>query len=315
MNKKPLRKKIRDDLFYLLALSLIEILRIIPRRLALATMRFLARFAFPLAPAPRQRMLTHLSRVYGTEKNAWEIRAIAKAVFVHFATVVVDVIRMPVIIRSGINELISTEGIEHLDQAFKTGKGAIITTCHFGNFELLAAWMAQNGFPMKVVGTALFDPRLDQILVEIRNASGNTAITRGENTREIIRTLKKGEALGMLIDQDTKSQGVFVNFFDKPAHTPTGPAVLARRLNVPIIPAYMYLKDDFSYHLECQPPLDLVKTDDEESDIIINTQKISDSYEAMIRRFPEQWVWMHKRWKTQPEPNKDNKENHHDKND
>jgi KDO2-lipid IV(A) lauroyltransferase len=271
-------------------------------------MRFMARLAFPFTRAPRQKTITHLSQVYGKEKSQREIEALARAVFVHFATVFVDVIRMPIIIRSGINKLISTKGTEHLDRVFKASKGVILTTCHFGNFELLGAWMAQNGYPMKVIGTTLYDPRLDQILLEIRKSSGNSTISRGKSTREIIRTLKKGEAVGMLIDQDTKSQGVFVNFFGKPAHTPAGPAVLARRLDVPIIPAFMYLKDDFSYHLECQPPLELVRTDDEENDIMVNTQKISDAYEAMIRRFPEQWVWMHKRWKTQPEPKAGNKD-------
>ncbi|MCK4838162.1 MAG: lysophospholipid acyltransferase family protein [Desulfobulbaceae bacterium] len=309
MNNRPLRKKLRDDFFYLLALSFIKFLRLIPRRPALRLMRLLARLAFPFASAPRQRTIIHLARVYGKSKNPQQIKALARAVFVHFATVFVDVVRMPVIIRSGINKMVSTEGTEHFDRAFKVGKGVILTTCHFGNFELLGAWMAQNGYPMKVIGTTLFDPRLDQILLEIRKCSGNSAISRGKSTREIIRTLKNGAAVGMLIDQDTKSQGVFVNFFNKPAHTPTGPAVLARRLDVPIIPAFMYLKDDFSYHLECQPPLELVRTDDEDHDIIVNTQKISDAYEAMIRRYPEQWVWMHKRWKTQPIPATDNEVN------
>ncbi|MEN8134582.1 MAG: lysophospholipid acyltransferase family protein [Thermodesulfobacteriota bacterium] len=306
---RPLRKKLRDDFFYLLALSFIKLLRLMPRRPALMAMRLLARLAFPFAHAPRQRAIGHLARVYGEEKSQQEIKTLARAVFIHFATVFVDVIRMPIIIRSDVNKLVSTAGTEHLAQAFKVGKGVILTTCHFGNFELLGAWMAQNGYPMKVIGTALFDPRLDQILLEIRKCSGNSTISRGKSTREIIRTLKKGEAVGMLIDQDTKSQGIFVNFFNKPAHTPTGPAVLARRLGVPIVPAFMYLKDDFSYHLECQPPLELVKTDDKENDIIVNTQKISDAYEAMIRRYPEQWVWMHKRWKTQPMPKTDNKVN------
>jgi KDO2-lipid IV(A) lauroyltransferase len=167
--------------------------------------------------------------------------------------------------------------------------------------------MAQNGYPMKVIGTALFDPNLDRLLIEIRKSAGNTVISRGNNTREIVRTLKNGEAVGILIDQDTKSQGVFVNFFDKPAHTPTGPAVMARRMGVPIIPTFMYMKEDYSYHLEVQPPLALVRTADEASDILVNTQKISDAYEAMIRRFPAQWVWMHKRWKTQPIPATANK--------
>jgi KDO2-lipid IV(A) lauroyltransferase len=158
---------------------------------------------------------------------------------------------------------------------------------------------------MKAVGTALFDPRLDKLLIEIRTSAGNTAITRGKATRDIIRALKKGEAVGILIDQDTKSEGVFVNFFGRPAHTPSGPAILARRLDVPIIPVFMYLNSEMHYELECLPPLPQVRTTDEAADITTNTQKISDVYEAMIRRFPEQWVWMHKRWKTRPRPARD----------
>jgi KDO2-lipid IV(A) lauroyltransferase len=302
MNKKPLAKKLRDDLFYVLVRFWIKVVRLLPRRPALMVMRGLGRLAFLLAGAPRRRTLDHLTMVYGAEKSRREIRAMARAVFDHFAAAVTDVIRMPLMVRAGLDKLVTTQGAEHLDLAFKAGKGVIVTTCHFGNFELLGAWMAQNGYPMKVIGTALFDPNLDRLLIEIRKCAGNTVIARGNNTREIVRTLKNGEAVGILIDQDTKSQGVFVNFFGKPAHTPTGPAVMARRLGVPIIPVFMYMREDFSYHLEVQPPLQLVHTADEASDILVNTQKISAAYEAMIRRFPAQWVWMHKRWKTQPNP-------------
>jgi len=301
LQDKPLHKKLRDDFFYLLVVLFITLLRMLPRLVALMLMRFLGGLAFHLAGTPRRRAVEHLTRVYDQKKSTAEIKRIARRVFVHFATVAGDLVRMPNLIRRGINNLVTTEGTEHLDKAFATGKGVILITCHFGNWEVLGAWLAQNGYPMKVVGTTMFDPRLDRILVATRNSAGYTNIARGKGTREIIRTLKKGESVGMLIDQDTKAQGVFVDFFGLAAHTPSGPAVLARKLSLPIIPIFMYLKDDLTYHMECQPPLDLVKTDNEESDIIANTQKCSDAYEAMIRRFPEQWVWMHKRWKTRPE--------------
>lgn len=302
MNKKPLLKKIRDDIFYLIVLLFMKTLRTLPRLAALKFMRGMARLLSPLAIGPRRRIIGHLSACFGREKSEAEIRTLAEGVFIHFATAAADMIRMPQLIWDDLNRLVTPKGTEHLDRAFKTGQGMILVTCHFGNWEVLGAWLAQNGYPMKVVGTTMFDPRLDRILVDIRNSAGYTNIARGKGTREIIRTVKNGEAVGMLIDQDTKSQGVFVNFFGKPAHTPSGPAVLARRLDVPIIPIFMYLDQELNYQLECQPPLELVRTDNEESDITVNTQKISDAYEAMIRRHPEQWVWMHKRWKTQPLP-------------
>jgi KDO2-lipid IV(A) lauroyltransferase len=299
--RHPLYRKIRDDLFYLLVVGFIRFLRLLPRRAGLALMRTLARLGFALAAGPRRRTIEHLSLVYGKEKSPAEIRRLARRVFVHFATAATDLLRLPVLIRQGLDRLVSASGTEHLDRAFATGDGLLMITCHFGNWEILGAWLAQHGYRMSVVGTSLFDPRLDRILVETRNSAGYTNIARGKGTREIIRTLKKGEAVGMLIDQDTKADGVFVDFFGRPAYTPTGPAVLARRLDLPIIPIFAYLKADFTYQVECLPPLELARTDDEAHDIRVNTQKCSDAYEAMIRRFPEQWVWMHKRWKTRPE--------------
>lgn len=300
MPNKSLYKKIRDDLFYLLVVGFMRLLRLLPRRLAIALMRALGRLGFALARGPRQRTITHLAMVYGQEKNPTEIKNLARRVFIHFATAAADLVRMPVILKQDINQLATASGLEHLDRAFAEGRGLLMITCHFGNWEILGAWLARNGYRMSVVGTTLFDPRLDRILVETRNQAGYTNIARGKGTREIIRTLKKGEAVGMLIDQDTKADGVFVNFFGRPTYTPTGPAVLARRLDLPIIPIFAYLKDDFTYQIECLPPLELTKSDNEADDIRVNTQKCSDTYEAMIRRFPEQWVWMHKRWKTRP---------------
>lgn len=300
MPEKNLYKKTRDDLFYLLVVGFMGILRLLPRRTAIALMRALGRLGFIIAAGPRRRTIEHLTMVYGQEKSPAEIKKLARMIFSHFATAAADLIRMPLILKQDINKLVTASGLEHLDRAFAEGRGLLMITCHFGNWEILGGWLARNGYRMSVVGTTLFDPRLDRILVETRDRAGYTNIARGKGTREIIRTLKKGEAVGMLIDQDTKADGVFVNFFGRPAHTPTGPAVLARRLDLPIIPIFAYLKDDFTYQIECLPPLELVRSANEADDIRINTQKCSDAYEAMIRRFPEQWVWMHKRWKTQP---------------
>ena len=239
MIDKSFHKKIRDDIFYLLVMLFISTLRLLPRKPALLLMRGIGRIAFRFSRGPRERTITHLSMVYGRDKDTAEIVKMARRVFIHFAMAAGDMLRMPNIISSGINNLVKTLGTDHLDQAFNSGKGIILLTCHFGNWEVLGAWLAQNNYPMKVVGTTLFDPRLDKILVETRNNAGYTNIARGKGTREIIRTIKKGMSVGMLIDQDTKSQATFVNFFGKPAHTPTGPAVLARRLKVPIIPIFM----------------------------------------------------------------------------
>ena len=305
MKKRPLHKKIRDHLFFLLLQLIIMMLRLMPRRMAIGFMKSTGRLIFRLAGSERTRTIRQLTMALGKEKTASEIEAIACRVFMHFAAISVDFVRLPDIIRQGINNLIDTQGMEHLDKAMAEGKGVIMITGHFGNWELLGAWLAQNGYPLKVVGTSLDDPRLDALVVRNRNAAGYTNIARGKGTREIIRTLRQGHVIGMLIDQDTEVQSLFVNFFGRPAYTPTGAAVLARKLNVPIIPIFMPMNEDLTYSIECGAPLDLQQTENEEEDILTNTQRCTDVIEEMIRRSPSQWVWMHKRWHKQPADNSD----------
>lgn len=303
--KRPLHKRIRDWFLYIATISFIKILRILPRSNALGFMRIMGGIIFRLAKGERAKTVRHLTLAFGCEKDKAEIDAIAHNVFVHFATVLADTLRMPVMIEEGINKYITIEGAEYLDTALKTGNGVIMMTGHFGNWELLGAWLAQNGYPLKVVGKTLNDRRIDKIIVDIRNRAGYANIPRGKGTREIIRALQKGGAIGMLIDQDTEVQSAFVSFFGRPARTPTGPVLLAKKLHTPILPIFMRLRDDFTYHIECGPPIAMEQTGNEKSDLIVNTQKCSDKYEEIIRRFPEQWVWMHKRWHKQPADNKE----------
>lgn len=300
MNTQPFYKKIRDDIFYAFVVFLIKLMRMMPRSAALHIMRLLGNIAFIFGGNARKRTIEHLTFAFGSEKDASEIKKLARQVFVHFATAAADLVRLSKIIDAGINNIVTSEGIEHLDKAFADGKGVMMLTGHFGNWEVLGAWLIQNGYQMKVVGTSLFDPRLDKILVETRNQAGYTNIARGKGTREILRTLKSGQAIGMLIDQDTKAEGEFATFFGRPAHTPMGPVVLAGKMGLPLIPIFMHMREDFTYHVKCEPPIDMTRTDDEENDIKFNLQRCSDVYEKVIREHPEQWVWMHKRWKTRP---------------
>jgi len=137
-------------------------------------------------------------------------------------------------------------------------------------------------------------------MVETRNAAGYINIERGNAARGILKAIKGGFPVALLIDQDTRAKGVFVDFFGIKAHTPIGPAVLAGKLNVPLIPLAMHQKKDLTYEMECFEPICYIDTGDKEKDIITFTQKCSDACEQMIRRHPEQWAWMHRRWKKQP---------------
>ena len=301
-NKKKLKRRIKDLRTYLIILFFVKFFRLLPRRTGIATARALAALFYKLNKRHRGNTIRQLTMAFGNEKTDQEIRDIARRVFIHFATAVVDTIRIPFFLKQGIDRYITAGDIQPIRKAIADGKGFIILTGHFGNWELMGAWTAQHGFPLRVVGRSISDPRLDRLIVDIRNKAGYFNISRGKQTREILTALKNGYAIGMLIDQDTRVKGVFVDFFNKKAHTPIGPVVLARKFNIPIIPMFMYLKEDLTYRVECFPPVEQVDTGNREADIITNTQRCTDVYERIIRQHPEQWAWMHRRWKKQPEP-------------
>ena len=286
---------------YLIMLAVIKVVRFIPRQSAMTLTTAIAAVYYRLSKKQRDYTICHLKLAYGNEKTDQEIRRIAKGVYRHFAVALVDVIRIPNFMKEGINTYIRTENTDILKKAQNDGKGAIILTGHFGNWELMGAWMAQNNHDIRVVGAPIVNPWLDRLVVNMRNQAGYKNISRGQGTREILRALKQGALLGMLIDQDISDiNGVFVDFFRKKAHTAIGPLILAARYGVPIIPMFMHLNKDLTYQVTCYPPIQLVDTGNPKADLIANTQKCSDIYEAVIRQRPEQWAWFHRRWRHQP---------------
>lgn len=297
---RPLKKRIKNWLIYATVRLLVSHFRSTNRFAAIKQMRFFATIAFRLAKKEREKTIKHLKWAFAKEKSEQEIQQLAKRVFLHFATVAADAIRLPQMVKEGINHFFVVKDARFLDSSRDKGRGAIVLAGHFGNWEVLGAWLAQNGYPLKVVGRTAYDSRLDRMIVETRNSSGYGNIPRGKGTREIIRALRQGQFLGLLVDQDTKVDGIFVDFFSRPAHTATGPVLLAQKFNVPILPVFNPLDENFRYHLVSEPPIELVSTGDAEHDLRENTQRCSNAYERMIRQYPWQWVWMHERWKKQP---------------
>jgi KDO2-lipid IV(A) lauroyltransferase len=183
------------------------------------------------------------------------------------------------------------------------GKGVIIMTGHFSNWELMGTWVVRHGYPVKVVSKKSYDPRLDKLIVDYRNEAGYANTSRGSATRSVIDGLINGETFGLLFDLDTKVKGVFVDFFGQPAHTATIPVLLATKLNVPIVPMFCRLTKKNTYVFTCLEELKLVNTGDDEKDTHLNTQICSDVYQKMITTYPDQWIWMHRRWKKKPDAN------------
>ena len=158
-----------------------------------------------------------------------------------------------------------------------------------------------KGYPTYVVGRQLNNPGLDRLVTVNRARAGIRNIVRGQSTRAILRALRQGGMVGFLIDQDTKVEGVFVDFFGRPAYTPVGPVVLARKTGAPIVPAAIHREADDTHHVVVREAIPLVRTGNEREDRRVNTERCSKALERFIREHPTQWVWMHRRWKRRPE--------------
>ena len=235
----------------------------------------------------------------GNEKTPDEIKKLTRGVFMHTFSAAADYVRLPIMTTDEINSIIKVNGIEHLKKAYAKNRGVIMLSAHLGNWELLGIWIAKNGFPAAAIGARIRNPHLEKLIMKFRSQCGLKNIKRGNDTREIIKSLKQGQGIGMLIDQNTKVQGEFVNFFNLPAHTATAPYRLAKKYGSPIIPVFIHLHKDYTYHIEFLEEIKLHNTGNETQDMVNTLQDCSTVIENIILRFPEQWSWIHRRWKKQ----------------
>lgn len=295
------RTQAGKNIRYIIIYGFVLLIRTVPRNWGLVIGRSLAMAYYRFGGKQKTRVIENLSSVFQGEKSEQEILKLAKNVFLHFGTAGIDAIRIPLYVEKGFDHIVTPRNFHLAKEILSSKKTVILLTAHFGNWELMGAWLASKGYPIRVVATPASDPRLDRLIVDARNKAGYFNIARGKSPKEIIRSIKHGDHLGFLIDQDTDVKGVFVNFLGKKAHTPIGPVLLAKKYDLPILTAFAYMKPDMTYVLEFFPPIQLADTGNPGIDIITNTQRCSDAYESIIRRFPAQWAWMHRRWRKQPD--------------
>lgn len=261
----------------------------------------LGRLAYPFATQSRERTIFHLGMAFGKEKSMLEILALSKETFKMLGKNAGEVLRArKVKTLKDLNSFLITEGMENFETAFAKGKGVIFLTCHLGAFDLQITNMALRGLKPNIIGTPLKDERLNDLLFDYRNSHGAVAVARGRETLRLIKALKTGGSVAILIDQDTKVKSRFVEFFGMPAATPVGAAILAMKTGAAVVPTYIYLGKDNKQHMHILPEIPMVLTGDEELDMVANTQAFTRFIEEQVRKYPAQWVWMHPRWKTRP---------------
>ncbi|MHC4660457.1 MAG: lysophospholipid acyltransferase family protein [Planctomycetota bacterium] len=250
----------------------------------------------------RRRAIENLRHAFERQMDERRIRRLARESLVHVVTCMVEVLKFPrVFSRADWHRHVQFRRFSGIAESRDRGAGIIFVTGHFGNWEASAHVMAMCGFPVHSVYRSLDNPFFDAYVRSARERAGMKAISRRGGLREMVRVLRDRGYLGLVIDQDTKEDPVFVDFFGRKASMFKTPAALALRTGAAIIPGVaLRTERPFRYEMYAGPPIAPSETGDYERDIEATSQNIASAFEKWIRKYPEQWLWAHNRWKTQP---------------
>jgi len=289
------RSASRNLLEYWVAVGVLKSLEWAPRRVAWRLARGYVKLLDVALPRLRRVALRNLAMAL-PELGPAERKRIADGVFRSIARLLLVFARFPRINRSNVSEWIRYEGFEHFEEARRRGRGVLFATAHLGNWELSAFAHALMAEPMHVIVRPLDNPRLDALVQRRRALSGNRLIEKKESARSILKALAANQAVGILIDQNSSlDDGVFVDFFGVPACASTGLARLAARSGATVIPGFaLWSEQEGRYVLRFYPPVEIT------GDAAEDTRRLQRQLETVIRQYPDQWLWLHRRWKTRP---------------
>jgi len=248
----------------------------------------------------------NLDRAFGDSVSPAEKARIARASFAHLGLLLCDSLAFPRVDPARLDKIALFEGLEHLREAYARGKGVFVFSGHYGNWEMVALLQGYLGLPLAMVTRPLDNPFLEKKLHRYRTLSGNRVIHKRGAAREILRAIRQGWGVAIVIDQNVRGEdGIFVDFFGTPASTTPALATLALKTEAPIIPVFGVPLPDGRYRIRYLPELDYRRTGDRKRDILGLTQTCTRIIEEQVKREPEYWVWMHRRWRTRPPEERD----------
>lgn len=273
------------------------LLAYLPAPVGLAVGRRIGDLLWWLLPGRRRVALDNLRRGLGTEQSSAALRRLGRRSFQHLGMNVVEGCRYFLRPTRVMISRVRVEGAERLKTAAAEGRGVLVLTAHYGNWELLAAAHGLTGLPLSIVIRPLDHRLLDELASRFRRRSGAELIGKRRAVREMLGALRRGRMVGVLLDQNaTRAEGVFVPFFGAPASTSKGLALLALRTGAPVLPVFLRREPGGWHCMEVGPPV----PPPADADVLTYTARFNEVLEAAIRRAPEQWLWMHARWRTQP---------------
>ena len=246
---------------------------------------------------PRQKVaLENLRLAFPDSDETWRRDTVTKC-YQHISWMIAEYLSLvsdPSLVHTWVVE---TEGKDILDNLRDSGRGAIILAGHVGNWELLAGWLAQSGYPLAAVVRNPDDPNLSELIETYRATLGVGTIEKHFIMKDAVRFAKSGGFLGLLPDQAWNSTGVHGPFFGRLCYTAGGPAAIAHLAGVPVVPVVSYRIAPYRHRVIIPPPIPMAEGTDRNSAIQENTFRMNRAIEEMIRPFPEQWLWLHRRWK------------------
>ena len=295
------RGVVRTYLEYGVALTILKLFGLLPRKLALQAGYAVGAIAHAVLPHLRRHAETNL-RIAFPEMPERERERIKRNVFRNLGRLLGEVTQFPKLNRDSIKNIVTYEGLEHYVNAVNSGRGVILLTGHIGAWELSVFAHSLNGYPMSFLKRNVDNPLVEQLGERYRTRFGNRSIDKKGSVREIIKTLKSGGVIGILADLNTsRDEGVFCDFFGTPACTTAGVATLALRTGALVVPGYLLWDEAAQIHrLTFEPPVEIIDTGNQKEDVVANTARYTKVLENVIRRHPDQWLWIHRRWKTRP---------------
>jgi KDO2-lipid IV(A) lauroyltransferase len=291
----------RHWLEYIGAWLALKLLGLLPRPLARAAGAAIARVLYWLRPPLRRAALFNLRLAFPGWTDAERHRVI-RGLIRQMGWMAGEFSQFPKYRRENVEQIVLLDGFENFAEAQSLGKGVLFLTGHMSAWELAPYAHALYGHPLHFLVRPLDNPRVDALINRYRCLSGNTPIDKNQSARAMLKILREGGTVGILADHNTlPEEGVFVDFFGVPACTTSGLARLALRTEAAVVPGYVFWdKKIRKYRLRFEPAVPIARTGDDERDIRENTQRFTRVVENYARQFPDQWLWVHRRWKTRP---------------
>jgi Kdo2-lipid IVA lauroyltransferase/acyltransferase len=292
----------RHRLEYAPVWLLVRVLGVLPRPMARAAGILLARMVYLLHVRLRSVGLRNLNIAF-PEKSARERRRILKKLFTGLGRQLAEFCLFPSYTRENVARVAIHDGMENYEAARARGKGVLFLTGHFGGWEIGSFVHSIVGYPMQIVVRELDNPYVDRLVTGYRCLHGNRVVDKDEFARGLLAAMRSSETVGILMDTNmTPPQGLFVDFFGVPACTASGLARVALKTGAAVVPGFTLWDPGLrKYRVQLSPALELIRTGNNEADVAANTQLFTRVIEQYARRYPEQWLWVHRRWKTRPE--------------